>query len=47
MGEAAYYGCRQEEAVLEAAADINILELQCLGHQGLKPSMLQIAHMFM
>ena len=33
-GEAAYYGCEQEEAVLEAAADINILELQCLGHQG-------------
>ena len=34
VGEAAYYGCSQEGAVLEAAADINILELQCLGHQG-------------
>ena len=34
VGEAAYYGCSQEGAVFEAAADINILELQCLGHQG-------------
>ena len=33
VGEAAYYGCKQEGAVLETSADINIFELQCFGHQ--------------